>query len=226
MPKIYHFSPVTAEFLGETGAALDPIDQLPLVPANATVAEPPAPQEGYASRFTGNAWELVEDHRGRQIWGADGSSFIVDELGALPASALLAPPDLPTYQNLEAARRDLAVWVDQFLAQITGVVSEYERASWPSKAAAARAVLSGGGTQEQTALLQGEADIVGETIAETAAKIGANAAHYEAIISRVTGLRRVVDDELAGAPQAIDYDAIVQSAKARMQEAVTALQAA
>ncbi|MGR3760877.1 hypothetical protein ACUXV3_12220 [Roseobacteraceae bacterium NS-SX3] len=213
MTPLYHYHPVTGEFSGQSEARPDPRTGNPMVPGNATLQAPPELQEGYARVFTEGAWQLVEDHRGTVIWSADGQEIIVTGLGPLPEGVLTERPVLPLYPTLESAQAAMANWIDGFLQQVSGRVPEFERASWPAKAAAARAIQAGTATGDQTALVLGEADVVGETIEETAALIVENAAPYEVIIGKATGLRRVLNAQLEAAADPLEYEAILEAGR-------------
>ncbi len=53
--EVYFYDPETMIYTGHhQPARLDPIDKLPMIPANSTTATPPAPMEGYAARLEAN----------------------------------------------------------------------------------------------------------------------------------------------------------------------------
>ena len=59
--KIYHYHPVTKEYLGEGMADKDPlIKNNWLIPAHATNIEPPPRAEGKAVVFNNGQWEYVD----------------------------------------------------------------------------------------------------------------------------------------------------------------------
>lgn len=76
-----------------------------LQPANSLTAVPGKPREGYAQQRAGNAWEEVEDHRGREIF-VDGVPFTVKKCGPLPEGWSDTPPP-PTNEELFARLRML-----------------------------------------------------------------------------------------------------------------------
>lgn len=91
--KVFHYSPVTGEFTGESAADPSPLEQgVWLLPANATFDSPPPAEPGHKAAWRGDAWALLEDLRGTVIWLPDGTSRIVDQLGPLPAGASTEPP--------------------------------------------------------------------------------------------------------------------------------------
>ena len=59
--QIYHYHPVTGEYLGEGVADPSPLEPGKyLIPAHATTAAPPTAMSGKVRRFNGAAWELVD----------------------------------------------------------------------------------------------------------------------------------------------------------------------
>ncbi len=62
-----------------------------LLPNNATY-DAPACREGYVPRWTGEAWEQVEDHTGAEGW-LDGLPHRIAEPGPLPAGWSETPPE-------------------------------------------------------------------------------------------------------------------------------------
>lgn len=99
----------------------------------------------------------------------------------------------------EAAHTSLVAWINDVTHAITGPVPEDEKLSWTEKAAAARAVLDQSASAEQAAMIAAEAQIGGETSADLAAKIVANAAAYRGAITLLTGLRRKAAAEIDAA---------------------------
>ena len=67
---IYHYDEKTKEYLDKTVAEQDPAQSaiqntfVPLIPANSTLIEPPAVEEGQAAVFNGDGWLVIEDKRG------------------------------------------------------------------------------------------------------------------------------------------------------------------
>jgi hypothetical protein len=59
--KIYHYHPITKEYMGEGLADLSPLDkkhgrEVWLVPANSTTERPPDAKTGYIRTFENNQW--------------------------------------------------------------------------------------------------------------------------------------------------------------------------
>lgn len=106
IPKLYLYDPKTKELLGQRDAAARPRGRGYILQATfATPVAPPDAPAGYAARWMGEAWELVEDHRqkmdeqGRKYGGtpywlpAEGDTWqsparYVEELGPLPEGAV------------------------------------------------------------------------------------------------------------------------------------------
>lgn len=79
--KIYHYHPITGEFMGQGLADPDPMTPGGyLIPAHATTSAPPPPMAGFALVFAGGLWSRVADHRG-EVWFDDGNPVTVDRLG-------------------------------------------------------------------------------------------------------------------------------------------------
>ncbi|MDF1804058.1 hypothetical protein [Thalassovita sp.] len=114
----------------------------------------------------------------------------------------------------EAALVDLIRWINETTHAITGPVPEDEKLSWVAKEQAARAVLGGDATIEQTDLIAAEAQIGGEDASDLATKIVANADQYRGAISVLTGLRRKAMSEIEEADDIQDTQEAVNVAKA------------
>lgn len=101
MKYVYKYDKKTKEYLGRAKALLDPLEtklqqkEIYLLPADATFIAP-ALQEGYVSVFKKDAWENIEDNRGKEYWLQDDAYGTpprkMETLGALPANAVFTPP--------------------------------------------------------------------------------------------------------------------------------------
>ncbi len=98
---------------------------------------------------------------------------------------------VPVAQVKAAAVARIVALIDARAAAITGPTPEFERASWPLKAQAARAYGAGTATAAQAALIDAEAAAAGESGTVAAQRIVDRADAWEPIIGRLTGLRRV-----------------------------------
>jgi hypothetical protein len=151
----------------------------------------------------------------------------VEDLLAECAAVGIAPPSqdpppapvspLASPEFVHAAKLRVAAFADEMAAVVTGPVPESERASWPTKEVAARAVLSGSGAPYQIAMLQAECDLTGEALMDLAAKIVENAEKYIVISGLIAGQRRVVMaalDEMAfGTVTVAEVEAVLVSAR-------------
>lgn len=99
--NIYHFHPDTYEYLGTSGAKIDPLEtakageNVYLIPANAITDQPPDAGTNQIARLTNGAWELVADYRGSVYYDKDtGGKITITDLGvAIPDSyPTQAPP--------------------------------------------------------------------------------------------------------------------------------------
>ncbi|WP_392336539.1 hypothetical protein [Loktanella salsilacus] len=99
----------------------------------------------------------------------------------------LPPPSVPLADTKASAKRQMVAWIDQLTDQLRSGIPRDEVASWPAKAAEARAVLAG---STDALILQVEADLVGLTLTEVAETISARAVLYETVVGAVAGIRR------------------------------------
>lgn len=149
MPILYMFSPRTRELTGERPAQV--VGGKPLTQsAYATTTPPPETiPEGHVTRWTGSAWELVEDHRqhldekgtkqgGTPYWlpskGDDWQSpaRYMESLGPLPAGAVTVRPEKPALTEAELfqklrAERDRRLSATDYLLMADYPLSENQR---------------------------------------------------------------------------------------------------
>ncbi|WP_300067692.1 hypothetical protein [uncultured Ruegeria sp.] len=214
MTEYHSYHPETGAYVATGEARLDPLDHQPYLPADATLIAPPDTGENQVAVWADDAWTIQPDYRGTEYWLADGSHHTIIEIGVEPpADALDEEPELPLYPDRAAARSAMVAGIDELLSEIAGQVPEFERASWPSKAEAARAVSAGAARADQAAMIAGEALTSGRTEAEVAARIIAKADVFEAVISRTTGLRVKLDEQLAAESDPNKYEAILEAGK-------------
>ena len=100
--NVYKFNPITKEYTGVEPAMLDPLEsklqgkEVYLLPANATFTEPTF-KDGYANVWNGEAWEQVEDNRGKRYWLKSDTfgtpAKTMKELGAFPDNAVFTAPE-------------------------------------------------------------------------------------------------------------------------------------
>lgn len=111
IPQMYMYDLKTGEYTGSRDATRRPNGEYILEATGATSVAPPAViPTGQTARWTGDAWEKVEDHRqhmdergrkegGTPYWLPDDTwrsePRYMEELGPLPADALLERPRRP-----------------------------------------------------------------------------------------------------------------------------------
>ncbi len=93
MAKAYQYD-ASGYFAGE-------VEDYGLLPNNA-ISTAPQDREGFIPRWTGEAWEQVEDHKGREGY-VDGKPHTVKEYGPLPDGWSDTPPE-PTLDEAVAAK--------------------------------------------------------------------------------------------------------------------------
>ena len=124
IPQLHMYDLKTGEYTGSRDATQRPNGEPILEATGATPIAPPAAiPEGYIARWIGNAWETVEDHRqhmdergrkegGTPYWLPDDTwrsePRYMEELGPLPADALLERPRRPLDEYKADKRREIA----------------------------------------------------------------------------------------------------------------------
>jgi hypothetical protein len=131
-----------------------------------------------------------------------------------------AIPDL--YPNTQSARAAMLGFIERLTYQVTSQYPKAEVSAWPSKAEAARAVIADTARDDQVALIQDEADIVGATLADQAAAIVAKAVVFEAIVAKVSGLRQATDAALVAATTSAEREAVLDAATVQAAGLATA----
>ena len=123
IPQMYMYDLKTGEYTGSRDATLRPNGEPILEATGATpVALPASIPSGHVARWTGDAWETVEDHRqhmderGRKEGGTPywlpGDTWrseprYMEELGPLPTDALLERPRRPLEEYKVDKRREI-----------------------------------------------------------------------------------------------------------------------
>jgi hypothetical protein len=84
--NIYHFHPITKEFLGEGLADQDPMSPDNwLIPANATSSEPPPVSANEVAIYQNDGnWQVQQDYRNTLYYKPDGSTTTITEIGDFP----------------------------------------------------------------------------------------------------------------------------------------------
>lgn len=123
IPQMYMYDLKTGEYTGSRDATRRPNGEYILEATGATSVAPPAViPTGQTARWTGDAWEKVEDHRqhmdergrkegGTPYWLPDDTwrsePRYMEELGPLPADALLERPRRPLEEYKADKRREI-----------------------------------------------------------------------------------------------------------------------
>lgn len=117
--KIYHYNPITGEYITEGVARPNPLESGEyLIPAHATIVEPPTVIEGMARIYNGSEWLQIEDHRGKPIYSTvDSHLNSMVALGPIPPGyTLLAPCPYPKWENGEWVMDQEAQAADENIA--------------------------------------------------------------------------------------------------------------
>lgn len=98
--QIYHYHPVTNEYLGAGVADPDPLDKDNwLVPAHATEKEPPTLSGNQAAVFNDSEWEVKPDYRGQSYWLDHETKWTTSNVGEEPPEGATLeqpkPPPMP-----------------------------------------------------------------------------------------------------------------------------------
>ena len=147
IPQLHMYDLKTGEYTGSRDATQRPNGEYILEATGATpVALPASIPSGHVARWTGDAWETVEDHRqhmdergrkegGTQYW-LPGDTWrseprYIDELGPLPESALLERPQRPLGEYKADKRREIAAgYTAALTATLTMPAESPRRRKW------------------------------------------------------------------------------------------------
>jgi len=119
--QIYHYKGDTGEYISTSEARLDPLEtkmqekDVYLIPAHATIQEPPQAGDNEAAVFAAGAWQIVPDHRRATYWKQDGTRYTIETLGVAPAETDLDyDPRLSVYHDYSDGEWILnrARWLD------------------------------------------------------------------------------------------------------------------
>jgi hypothetical protein len=220
--NIYHYSPVTGEYLGSGQADPDPIDIGNwLIPAYATNVAPLVKLPNKAVIWNNTKWKYVDDNRGKTFYNEFGEEIIIEDLGPIPGNLTKLPPQP---QPITAKQTIITMnnWIEDVLNGIAGHVPQTEKISWAVKAAEARAYISD--NTLPTPLIDTEYSVSGAKYPSKLAlaeRIVAKATLYEAVVAITAGLRNKYSDLILAEPDDSRYDYILQQAQ---QEAFTEAQ--
>lgn len=188
--RVFHFAAQTGAYLGESNAEIDPIDNVPLVPANATLTAPPSAKDGQVACFVDGAWEVKADQRGTTYWTADGTKVTITDIGASkPTDALDTPPPPSREEQRAAALTKVDAEHARALRDLTGGATIEERDTWKTKEEAARAMIELEATPGQSAMIELEAAAKGLSAEDLAQAIMAKAEAYQQLIGLAAALK-------------------------------------
>jgi hypothetical protein len=139
---IYHYSPATGEYLGQSEAKESPLEPgVPLIPQYATDAVPPTVSGHEVAIWDGDSWRVVPDYRNVPVCEVDGAGFFVSvkplQIGE-PLTDRLVLAEKPV--DIERPKWSGTTWVDGRTLQEAqaGKVSEIKQeaqrrilAKWP-----------------------------------------------------------------------------------------------
>lgn len=223
-PIMYVFSAKTGELDGQRPAQI--VNGKPLTKsAYATTTPPPENiPDGHVARWTGNEWELVEDHRqhldskgtkqgGTPYWlpseGDDWQSQprYTEDLGPLPAGAVTVRPEKPFDVLWSEKMSEINALYQQAIATLIQTYPDDERLTFDKQEAEARAWLADNSTLTPfvDALAAGRQMDKAELVSRIIAKADA----FALASGSLTGQRQRYEDMLDMAETADAVAAIV-----------------
>ena len=154
-PQLHMYDLKTGEYTGSRDATQRPNGEYILEATGATpVALPADIPAGHVARWTGEAWETVEDHRqhmderGRKEGGTPywlpGDTWrseprYIEDLGPLPEGALFEKPERPLDEYKAAKRREIAAG---YTAALTATLTMPAEAPSPVEVATGAALFA------------------------------------------------------------------------------------
>ena len=155
IPQMYMYDLKTGEYTGSRDATRRPNGEYMLEATGATpVALPADIPAGHVARWTGEAWETVEDHRqhmderGRKEGGTPywlpGDTWrseprYIEDLGPLPEGALFEKPERPLDEYKADKRREIAAG---YTAALTATLTMPAEAPSPVEVATGAALFA------------------------------------------------------------------------------------
>lgn len=231
IPQMYLYDPKTKELVGQRDAAARPGGRGYILQATfATPVVPPDVSGGYAARWTGEAWELVEDHRqkmdekGRKYGGtaywlpAEGDTWrsperYIEELGPLPDGAVTTKPEkpAPTLEEAKAAKlAEINRECDVILQQAVAGYPETEQQTFYKQDAESAAYLENPETAE-TPFLTTLAATRGIDLETMVGKVRAKTDAFVQLSACICGQRQAMEDRLDACETVEDVQALVVS---------------
>jgi len=204
-------------------ADLDPIDKKPLVPAFATTKKIPELSKDDIAIFNValNKWEKTKNYVGETWYDSDRLPVVIEELGD-PAELGLSkePKPLTLDEAKQEALENLNIEHAKILRNLSGNATIEERDTWQSKALAALAYSKGEADQFQTEMLETEATMVDEPVAELVAKIIARNSAFQKMIGIASGHRRATEKAIEAAQDLGQLQQVMDQAAAKAQTLV------
>lgn len=134
-----------------------------------------------------------------------------------------APPEPDFAAQKIEAQRVLVGMISAVADGLTAGVPVAEMLSWATKEAAARAFVAGTPLSPyETAILQPEADLTGETLAQLSARIVARGDQYRMAISVMAGIRRTGEQAIGAATTPEELQLALGAAGAALQALASA----
>ncbi len=140
--QVFLYHPDTKEYVGSAEAPIDPLETeaqgkpVYLMPSNGTTVSPGEVPETHVARWTGEAWEILENHRNDGATGMGGAQYwlpgdhyysvprAMKELGSLPEEALLSPPEMTVEEALGVSERRYNDAQTQLALEMVPVIAE------------------------------------------------------------------------------------------------------
>jgi hypothetical protein len=155
------------------------------LPNNAT-RKAPQMQVDWIPRWTGTAWEQVENHKGRQGY-VNGAPSVIKDYGPLPPGWSDTPPP-PTLDEARAAKlSEVMTGYGAAFADMEKVYPQHEREGWPIQEAEAMAYM--GNPALPTPVLSALVQLRnrGETVAQLVTEVIRNAEGWRMYYAWYTG---------------------------------------
>lgn len=182
-----------------------------LIPANATLIEPPDAIEKHVRVFKNGAWTQVQDNRGVKYW-LPGDTWQTEphemkDLGTLPEGALIERPEKPLSQLKIEKLNEINTTYQQAIAEMTPGYPDDERLTFDKQEAEARSWLADSSTPTPfvDALAAGRQMEKAELVSRIIAKADA----FALASGSLTGQRQRYEDLLKDAQDAEAVAAIV-----------------
>lgn len=178
-----------------------------LIPANATLIEPPAAVEKHVRMFKNGAWAQVEDNRGVKYW-LQGDTWQTEpqemkDLGPLPDGAMLERPEKLFSQLKIEKLNEINALYQQAIATLTPTYPDDERLTFDKQEQEARAWLADNSTPTPfvDALAAGRQMDKAELVKRIIAKADA----FALASGSLTGQRQRYEDllDVAETPEAV-----------------------